>query len=109
MPIDFDDTQLFLRSDDGVLIPFNGIGTAELCTTDTTYAGITAEDLRAPMEFSCTIKMKNGAMDILIGRWWTKAAQRVIRLEKRHKEKLRRKKLKEEQGHEHADMGRTRG
>ena len=95
MPIDFDDTQLFLRSDDGVLIPFNGIGTAELCTADTTYAGIAAEDLRAPMEFSCTVKMKNGAIDILFGRRWTKAAQRVIRLEKRHKEKQRRQKLKE--------------
>ena len=96
MPTELENNaQLYFIDPDGNWIPFNGIGTAELCTADTTYAGITAEDLRAPMEFSFTVKMKKGAIDILFGRRWTKAAQRVIRLEKRHKEKQRRQKLKE--------------
>lgn len=115
MPTDLEDgmwfaggapEQLFIVGEDGAKVPFNGIGTAEIADTHA-YNGITVEDLCKPMEFSFSLRMRKGMTDILLGRYWTKRAQRAIRWNKRHKEKLRRQKLKEGTGHGHADMGGT--
>ena len=88
--------QLFLVGKDGTKVPFNGIGTVEIADTcNATYSGFTAEDLWSPAECSFSIRMRRGMADILLGWYWTKRAQRAIRWNKRHKEKLRRQKLKE--------------
>lgn len=87
---------LLLAVKDGEPVPFDGIKTIEIADTGgALYSGFTAEELCAPMEFSIGIRMKRGAFDILCGRYWTKAARRAIRWNKRHKEKQRRRKLKE--------------
>ena len=56
-------------------------------------------DLLKPQEMSFTMgvhtKYAKGMFDCLCGRRWTRAAWRYLRLEGRHKEKARRKKLKE--------------
>lgn len=87
---------LLLAVKDGKPVPFDEIKVAEIADTgNATYAGFTADELCSPAELSFSIRMRSGTIDVLCGRCWTKAAQRAIRWNKRHKEKLRRQKLKE--------------
>jgi len=105
MPIKTDDTHLYLMHN-GQMIPFSSIQIVNtLDMSDNQVETFSASELTCGFEISARIS--NGARDILLGKCWTNAARRTIRLNKRHKEKLRRQKLKEEIGHEHADMGRT--
>lgn len=84
---------------DGEVHLFNGlIGVSSL--PEATYDGpYSAEHLKDVVEAEFTFEAKSrnqrGFYDVLIGRTWTKAAQRYIRWSKRQKEKLRRQKLKE--------------
>lgn len=103
MPInDAGDMTFFLVREDGKAVPFYGIGTAEIDDASE-YAGLAFIDPSTSIEFTMNVRMKRGVRDILLGRTWTKAAQRAIRWSERQKEKQRRQRLKEGQGHEDAE------
>ena len=53
-------------------------------------------DREVSFTVSCRMRYARGGMDYLCGQYYTKAAWRFLRLAARHKEKERRKKLKEE-------------
>lgn len=107
MPIDdAGDMTFFLIGEDGKAVPFYGLGTAGI-EDASEYAWLAFMDPSTSIEFTMNIRMKRGVQDILLGRPWTNAARRAIRLSKRQKEKQRRQRLKEGQGHEYADMGGT--
>ena len=107
MPIkDEVEMTFFVIGEDGKAVPFGGIWKTDfdiVCDLD----GLKFTDPHTSIEFTMNVRMKQGDRDILFGRLWTKAAQRAIRRIKRQKEKQRRQRLKEGQGHEYADMGGT--
>ena len=95
MPIkDAGDMTFFLIGEDGKAVPFYGLGTAEIDDASE-YVGLAFMDPSTSIEFTMNIRMKRGVQDILLGRTWTKAAQRAIRWSERQKEKQRRQRLKE--------------
>ena len=95
--LDYSNLKIMYRDLDGNLHEMNPIGTAEVIP-DSAHEN-PFSDLLKPQEMSFTMgvhtKYAKGMLDCLCGRRWTRAAWRYLRLEGRHKEKERRKKLKE--------------
>lgn len=96
--LDYSNLKIMYKDSDGKLHEMNPIGTAEVIEDpkwENPYGKLLQPE---EMNFTMGIRMKyaKGMFDCLCGRRWTRAAWRYLRLEGRHKEKERRKKLKEE-------------